>query len=203
MKSNQLIRPAAMALAVVAFGCSGVLANCINFGGFAIFQCADLAYFNPPPVPVGFDPNNHPTNVTTAFWQIGFGNNEPGKCLNTATQLACTTTCPTSACTTTGSGCTCSTGLLNKICGTNALPDADSFCSGNSGSGTGGTGNQGANDFNGNDSGIFAIDLKDARVSTGQPSLPAGSLCLSSNNWANVGLDGCAANVRAAALPVA
>jgi hypothetical protein len=42
--------------------------------GWAIFQCAERAYVAPSPVPVSFDPNGHPTNVSTVFWQIGFGN---------------------------------------------------------------------------------------------------------------------------------
>src|SRR5262245_14326099 len=48
-------------------------------GGFAIFQCNDLAYFAPSTtsgvqVPMAFDPNGRPTNVSAVFWQIGFGN---------------------------------------------------------------------------------------------------------------------------------
>jgi hypothetical protein len=56
-------------------------AACGEFGGFALFQCADLAYFAPPP---DFDANKYfvdpynPAaglqNVTALFWQIGFGN---------------------------------------------------------------------------------------------------------------------------------
>jgi len=50
--------------------------NCLDFGGFAVFQCARLAYFAPAPFEIAFDPNsNQPTNVSAVFWQLGFGNN--------------------------------------------------------------------------------------------------------------------------------
>lgn len=52
-------------------------AACREFGGFAIFQCAELAYFAPVPDP-GFtlrtDSTGRATNITAIFWQIGFGN---------------------------------------------------------------------------------------------------------------------------------
>src|SRR5262245_35466595 len=41
-------------------------AGCLEFGGFAIFQCAYLAYFDAPPEDAG--------DVETLFWQIGYGN---------------------------------------------------------------------------------------------------------------------------------
>jgi len=170
---------AVAALAVVALSGGGVFANCLDFGGFAIFQCADVAYFNPPPVAVAFDPNNKPTNVTAVFWQLGFGNNQAGHC--DLAQGKCTS------------------GLLNKACNSGSLPTPDAFCNGNTGLGSAGTGNSALNDFNGNDTGLFAVDVRDARVTTGQPGVPAGSLCLSSNNWANSGVDGCADDLRVAA----
>jgi len=183
MTSSKRITSILVAVAAMALGWSGASANCINFGGYAIFQCADTAYFNPPPVPVAFDPNNHPTNVTALFWQLGFGNNEAGHC--DLGLLKCTS------------------GLINKACSSASLPTPDAFCNGNNGLGSGGTGTAGPADFNGNDQGIMLTDVKDARVATVQPSLPAGSLCLSVNNWANSGIDGCVDNPRNTALPMA
>jgi len=191
MGFSRSIKSSAVVLALVALGTSGALANCLAPAtGFAIFQCADVAYFNPPPVPVGFDPNNRPTNVTASFWQLGFGNNEPGKCVNTASGLTCTTS----------TGCSCSTGTVNRTCNTASLPSPDLFCNGNSGLGTNGTGNLDPTNFNGNDQGVTNVDIKDARVGTAQPGLPPGSLCLSLNNWINSGVDGCADNVRTTTL---
>lgn len=135
------------AVVALAMGGSGAYANCLEFGGFAIFQCADLAFFAPPPFAVTFDPNASPTNVSAVFWQIGFGNQ-----------------------------------LLN------------------SGLGSAGTGNSALNTFNGNDQGIFVADLKDAQVATQNPFIPFGAVCLSSNNWANTGIDGCADNDRSTSL---
>ncbi|MBI3447626.1 MAG: hypothetical protein HY049_01705 [Acidobacteria bacterium] len=183
MTRNHRARLAVAALAALALSGGGLFANCLDFGGFAIFQCADVAYFNPPPVAVAFDPNNKPTNVTAVFWQLGFGNNQAGHC--DLVQLKCTS------------------GLLNKACSSASLPTPDTFCNANTGLGSSGTGNSALNDFNGNDTGIFAVDVRDARVTTGQPGVPAGSLCLSSNNWANSGVDGCADDLRNAALAVA
>ncbi|MBI3447624.1 MAG: hypothetical protein HY049_01695 [Acidobacteria bacterium] len=131
----------------LAMGGSGAYANCLEFGGFAIFQCADLAFFAPPPVPVTFDPNAVPTNISAVFWQVGFGNQ----------------------------------GL-------------------NTGLGSAGTGNSALNTFNGNDQGIFPVDIKDAQAATQNPLIPFGATCLSSNNWANSGIDGCADNDRTTSL---
>lgn len=72
-----------LCLAVVAITTvRSTAANCRGFGGFPVFQCADLAYFNPPP---DFDPNKYfldpddpavgVQNVKVVYWQIGFGNN--------------------------------------------------------------------------------------------------------------------------------
>jgi hypothetical protein len=65
----------------LVMGGSGAYANCINFGGYAIFQCGDTGFFAPPPVTPVFDPNANPVNYSTVFWQIGFGN----ETLNTGT----------------------------------------------------------------------------------------------------------------------
>ncbi|MBI3447623.1 MAG: hypothetical protein HY049_01690 [Acidobacteria bacterium] len=53
------------AVAVVSAGPAS-FAACLDFGGFAIFQCADRAYFNPAPAGSG--------SVSAVFWQIGYGN---------------------------------------------------------------------------------------------------------------------------------
>jgi len=140
--------------AVSAFGSGGVFAVCTQrLGGFAIFQCANVAYFDTAPFPVTLDPNARPTNVTAVFWQIGYGNETV-----------------------------------------------------NDGTGNTGTGIGPGGAFNGNDSGLFHVDLEDARQATGFsygyfPNVPAGALCLSSNNWGNPLIDGCADNPRDAALP--
>jgi len=129
-------------LAAVAVTSAGpaAFAGCGDFGGFAIFQCGDRAYFNPPPAGAGA--------VSSVFWQIGYGNN-----------------------------------TLNDGSGT-------------SGYGTYGVDGLGAGAFNGNDSGTFPIELRDARTATGSSLPPAGSLCFGSNNWANTGIDGCCDNPR-------
>jgi hypothetical protein len=141
---------AAAAAAVLACGADPTFAACGEFGGYPIYQCADLAYFAPPPGPFSLvlDPNGRPPNVTAVFWQIGFGNQK----LNT-------------------------------------------------GLGTSGTGTSGltAASFNGNDQGILAVDLVDARAATGNPAVPAGALCLGSmNNWGMPGADSCCDNPRGA-----
>jgi hypothetical protein len=62
-----------------------------------------------------------------------------------------------------------------------------------------GYGISGKSTFNGNDSGIFAVDLLDAGALIA--GAPANSVCLGSNNWANAGVDGCADHPRDAAQP--
>jgi len=56
-------------LAAVAAMSAGpaAFATCLDFGGFAIFQCADLAYFEPNPAGAG-------STISATFWQVGFGN---------------------------------------------------------------------------------------------------------------------------------
>src|SRR6267142_2250397 len=49
--------------------------------------------------------------------------------------------------------------------------------------------------FNGNDSGLFPVDVVGFGVATGDVS-PPGGLCLRNNNWGNIGVDGCADNWR-------
>src|SRR5882724_435141 len=140
-------RPALALAAVLLLAAAPAAANCFEFGGFAIFQCGDLAFFTPPPdwdpnaYPI--DPNGHVPSISAVFWQIGFGN--------------------------------------QRI---------------NNGSGPSGTGNFGASTFNGNDSGLWEVDLMDARTATQFNSIPEGATCLSSNNWANYGVDGCCDNDR-------
>jgi len=126
-------------------------AACTNFGGFAIFQCGDHAFFAPPP---DWDPNvyvvdvgGHVTHISAVFWQIGFGN--------------------------------------QRI--TSSL-------------GSSGTGMSSSSTFNGNDSGFFPVDIKDAANAIGNPSVPAGTICLGANNWANTGIDGCCDNDRSTTL---
>jgi hypothetical protein len=148
------------AAAALAASTQAPFANCINFGGFAIFQCQDNAYFNPPP---DFDPNIYYVdpndasaglkNIAAVFWQIGFGNQ------------------------TINSG------------------------SGSAGTGIGG----GLTTFNGNDSGKYTPNIRDGFVAISNPSVPPGSVCLSTNNWANIdpngnGVDGCCDNPRSTSL---
>jgi len=57
---------AVLAAVAVVSGGPASFAACLDFGGFAIFQCADRAYFNPAPAGSG--------TVSVAFWQIGYGN---------------------------------------------------------------------------------------------------------------------------------
>jgi hypothetical protein len=69
-----------LAVLAVAAGATPLQAICTELGGFAIYQCGDRAWFNPPPNfdpnNPGFDPNNRSTDLTGQFWQIGFGNND-------------------------------------------------------------------------------------------------------------------------------
>jgi len=144
-------------LGAIAFITAGrpVTAACNELGGFAIYQCAELAYFAPPP---NFDPNLYFVtpgdpgaglkNVTATFWQIGFGNND----LNT-------------------------------------------------GLGSTGTGNSSFSVFNGNDHGLAAVDIAEARSATENASIPEGAFCLRNNNWGNQGIDGCCDNDRGTTLP--
>src|SRR5262245_26789107 len=78
---RSLIRPARAAAlllsCILAASTSDVRAACMEFGGFAIFQCAELAYFAPVPDPsftLRTDSTGRATNVQAVFWQIGFGN---------------------------------------------------------------------------------------------------------------------------------
>jgi hypothetical protein len=126
-------------------------AVCTEFGGSAVFQCGDLAFFAPVPDP-NFAPAADPatgriTNIAAVFWQIGFGN------------------------------ATLNTGL-----------------------GSLGTGNSDPATFNGNDSGLAAVDLADARAATGSAAVPPGSVCLRNNNWGNFRIDGSCDNHRTALL---
>ncbi|MBI3447899.1 MAG: hypothetical protein HY049_03105 [Acidobacteria bacterium] len=74
-------RHTSVLLALVAVtGIPCAMANCVEPGGFAIRQCADVAFFAPVPDPnfsLAFGDPNRPflvTSVSAAFWQIGFGN---------------------------------------------------------------------------------------------------------------------------------
>lgn len=60
----------------LAFAFGHVSALCTTpVGGFPIFQCANYSHVAPPPgVSVQLDPNGYATNVSSVFWQIGFGN---------------------------------------------------------------------------------------------------------------------------------
>ncbi|MBI3448030.1 MAG: thrombospondin type 3 repeat-containing protein [Acidobacteria bacterium] len=69
--------PVALTLTLLLVA-SPASANCIEFGGFAIFHCAEDAYVDAVPDPNArpvFDPNTgRVLNVDAVFWQIGFGN---------------------------------------------------------------------------------------------------------------------------------
>ena len=126
-------------LAAVAVASAGpqAFAVCGEFGAYPVFQCADRAFFDAPPAGAGA--------ISSAFFQIGFGNN------------------------------TVSTGLPGTSLG---------------------TGMTGLATFNGNDNGLFGVDLADAASTIGDASIPAGAVCLRSNNWGNAGIDGCCDNNR-------
>jgi hypothetical protein len=69
----------------------------------------------------------------------------------------------------------------------------------NSGNQTNGTGvEQGTTVFNGNDNGLFAVAIADAAAEFGPAGFPfpVGSVCLTSNDWGNAGVDGCNDNQR-------
>ncbi len=68
----------------------------------------------------------------------------------------------------------------------------------NTGLGNNGTGFS-SKAFNGNDSGLFPVDLLDAAATLPALGFPPGAVCLGSNNWANSGVDGCCDNTRPAA----
>jgi len=50
--------------------------------------------------------------------------------------------------------------------------------------------------FNGNDSGLFEVNILDAPAFFPSENFPPGSLCLGSNNWGNSGVDGCCDHAR-------
>jgi hypothetical protein len=129
-------------LAAVAAAVAGpdAFAVCVEFGGFAIYQCAERTWFNEPPLDAG--------TVSATFWQIGYGNQ----------------------------------GLA-------------------SGLGSNGTGNSGPTTFNGNDAGLWAVDLVNARSFINDTRVPPRALCLRNNNWGNFGIDGCCDNFRDTSLP--
>jgi hypothetical protein len=59
---------AVLAAVAIASAGSATFAVCVDpIGGFAVFQCADRAYFAPAPAGAG--------TISGAFWQLGFGNN--------------------------------------------------------------------------------------------------------------------------------
>ncbi len=74
MKLSKLFQIALVGAAALGIGTGSALAVCTEFGGFAIFQCSYLGYFEPAPFPISFGPNSEPENVEGVFWQIGFGN---------------------------------------------------------------------------------------------------------------------------------
>lgn len=101
---------------------------------YAIFHCANRAYFAAPPAGSGA--------VSAVFWDVGFGN----KNLNTGVGLD-------------------GTGFAAKA-------------------------------FNGNDNGLFTVNVLDAASSFPGQGFPPGSLCLGNNNWGNADVDGCNDNPR-------
>jgi hypothetical protein len=76
MKVSKIFQAALVGAAALWMSTGGAFAVCaLPLGGFAIFQCADLAYFPPSPEPVTFDAAGRVSSgVTTVFWQLGFGN---------------------------------------------------------------------------------------------------------------------------------
>lgn len=75
MKLSKLLQVTLLGAAALGMGTGGAFAVCAEFGGYAVFQCGDLAYIAPAPFQVTFDAANRPTNVLTTYWQLGFGNN--------------------------------------------------------------------------------------------------------------------------------
>jgi hypothetical protein len=79
MNQKTIVRAALLGIAACAAGVQGAFAVCNEFGGYAIFQCAELAYVEPVPDPnfaLAHDPNDSRlvTNIDAVYWQIGFGN---------------------------------------------------------------------------------------------------------------------------------
>src|SRR5262249_41640099 len=66
-----------------------------------------------------------------------------------------------------------------------------------------GTGMSDPATFNGNDNGLFVVDLADARLAIGSSLVPPGALCLDRNNWGDTGVDGCCDDVRDPNQPAA
>src|SRR6266850_3854075 len=74
MTASRTFRVLAMGVILVGVSHGPSFATCQGFPGFPIFQCANEAHFASAPFSITLDPNGRPTNVTTVFWQIGFGN---------------------------------------------------------------------------------------------------------------------------------
>jgi hypothetical protein len=79
MKVSKIFQAAVLGAAALSMGTGGAFAVCSEFGGFAIFQCADLAYIEPVPEPVTLGPDDGSGRLvvggaTAIFWQAGFGN---------------------------------------------------------------------------------------------------------------------------------
>jgi hypothetical protein len=75
MKVSKIFQAALVGAAALWMSTGGAFAVCGDFGGFAAFQCADLAYFAPSPEPITFDPLGRvATGASIVFWQMGFGN---------------------------------------------------------------------------------------------------------------------------------
>ena len=87
MTTSKAIKTLVLTAAVLGLCAPEALATCGEFGGFPIFQCANLAYFQKVPDPnfvIQIDPNildpldpgfGRIINITAVFWQLGFGNN--------------------------------------------------------------------------------------------------------------------------------
>ena len=130
------IKALAVLAAVAALAVPQAFALCdSSIESYAIFQCADRAYFAPLPAGAG--------TISGVFWGIGFGN-----------------------------------GTIND--GTDYR----------------GFGMTGKSTFNGNDNGIWTMDIIDTDTRFPGFGFPSGAKCLGSNNWANRGVDGCCDNPR-------
>jgi len=79
MSRHRFLFPFLVAGLTIA-GISDASGFCVDqLGGYAIFQCGDVAFLEPVPDPsfaLTHDPNFpwRVTNIHTVFWQIGFGN---------------------------------------------------------------------------------------------------------------------------------